>query len=132
MNRISKFCFTVGKQTHRVVKFMVKVKLVENSVKSHVGSVIVENVMSQYSTPGTTRKVNSIRRPEAPRIELVGEPSEAVAKAEASVRAEVEAMLIREFNVSDMLAELQYRKAYRSCSPDTVRGITACNSPSPS
>lgn len=28
-----------------VVKFMVKVKLIEKSVKSHVGSVIVENVI---------------------------------------------------------------------------------------
>lgn len=40
--------------TYRVVKFMVKVKLMEKSVKSHVGSVMVEKVMSQYRQRGTT------------------------------------------------------------------------------
>jgi len=34
-------------KTHRVVKFIVNVKLVEKSVKSHVGSVIVVNVTDQ-------------------------------------------------------------------------------------
>lgn len=33
--------------TYKVVKFMVKVKLMEKSVKSHVGSVIVQKVMIQ-------------------------------------------------------------------------------------
>lgn len=37
----------VQTKTYRVVKFMVKVKLMEKSVKSHVGSVIVEKVMIQ-------------------------------------------------------------------------------------
>jgi hypothetical protein len=35
-----------------VVKFMVNVKLMEKSVKSHVGSVIVVKVMTQYNTLG--------------------------------------------------------------------------------
>jgi hypothetical protein len=35
-----------------VVKFMVKVKLMEKSVNSHVGSVIVENVIIEYRTLG--------------------------------------------------------------------------------
>lgn len=33
--------------TYKVVKFMVNVKLMENSVNSHVGSVMVEKVMIQ-------------------------------------------------------------------------------------
>lgn len=33
---------------------MVKVKLMEKSVKSHVGTVMVEKVMSQYRPRGTT------------------------------------------------------------------------------
>lgn len=41
-------------KTYRVVKFMVKVRLMEKSVKSHVGSVMVEKVMSQYKPRGTT------------------------------------------------------------------------------
>lgn len=32
-------------KTYMVVKFMVKVKLIEKSVKSHVGSVSVANVI---------------------------------------------------------------------------------------
>jgi hypothetical protein len=37
-----------------VVKFMVNVKLMEKSVKSHVGRVMVEKVMTQYKTLGIT------------------------------------------------------------------------------
>lgn len=40
--------------TYSVVKFMVNVKLMEKSVKSHVGRVMVEKVMSQYKARGTT------------------------------------------------------------------------------
>jgi hypothetical protein len=36
-----------GEETYSVVKFMVNVRLVENRVKSHVGSVSVVKVMSQ-------------------------------------------------------------------------------------
>lgn len=38
--------------TYRVVKFMVKVKLVENKAKSTVGNVMVVKVMIQISKPG--------------------------------------------------------------------------------
>lgn len=41
-------------ETYRVVKFMVKVRLIENNVNSHVGSVMVVKVMSQYSARGMT------------------------------------------------------------------------------
>lgn len=36
------------KMTYRVVKFMVKVKLIEKSVNSHVGKVIVAKAINQY------------------------------------------------------------------------------------
>ena len=35
-----------------MVKFMVKVRLIENSVNNHVGNVIVVNVMIQNRAPG--------------------------------------------------------------------------------
>lgn len=43
----TKFMDPVRTKTYTVVKFMVNVKLMEKSVKSHVGSVIVEKVMIQ-------------------------------------------------------------------------------------
>lgn len=46
-----------------MVKFIVKVRLMENSVKSHVGSVIVEKVMSQYKPRGTTWKAKVKTQP---------------------------------------------------------------------
>jgi hypothetical protein len=39
-----------------VVKFMVNVRLMEKSVKSHVGSVMVEKVITQYNTLGMVCK----------------------------------------------------------------------------
>ena len=39
------------REIHNVVKFIVKVKLVENSVNSHVGNVIETKVMTQYNMP---------------------------------------------------------------------------------
>jgi hypothetical protein len=50
----------------RVVKFMVKVKLMEKRVKSHVGRVRVVKVISQYRKPGiaATRYETRLRRPE--------------------------------------------------------------------
>ena len=47
--------------TYKVVKFMVNVKLVEKSVKSHVGRVIDRKVISQYSTPGITFNTTSMK-----------------------------------------------------------------------
>ena len=41
----------------RVVIFMVNVRLVDRKVNSHVGSVKVTKVMSQYSRLGTTVKM---------------------------------------------------------------------------
>jgi hypothetical protein len=49
-------------RTHRVVKFMVKVKLMENRVNSHVGRVMVAKVMTQKRRPGIMRKTNSTDR----------------------------------------------------------------------
>jgi len=37
-----------------VVKFIVKVKLMEKSVNSHVGKVMVVKVINQYKPRGTT------------------------------------------------------------------------------
>jgi hypothetical protein len=45
------------------VKFIVKVKLMENSVNSHVGSVMVAKVISQKSTPGMMLKSDRTGRP---------------------------------------------------------------------
>jgi hypothetical protein len=43
--------------SYRVVKFMVNVKLIEKSVKSHVGNVIVVKAMIQYNPRGITWKM---------------------------------------------------------------------------
>ena len=51
------------RSTHRVVKFIVKVKLMENSVNSHVGSVMVAKVISQKRTPGMMVKSDRTGRP---------------------------------------------------------------------
>ena len=40
--------------TYKVVKFMVKVRLIEKRVKSHVGSVMVVKVIAQYRKLGIT------------------------------------------------------------------------------
>lgn len=52
---------------YSVVKFMVKVKLMEKSVKSHVGRVMVVNVMIQYSSPGMTWIMKSSTWPREPK-----------------------------------------------------------------
>jgi len=48
---------------YKVVAFMVKVKLVEKSVKRKVGIVMVVKVISQYSIPGMTLIKNIVIRP---------------------------------------------------------------------
>lgn len=48
---------------------MVKVKLMENKVKSHVGSVMVVKVMIQYSAPGSTVRMLSTTRASRPNVE---------------------------------------------------------------
>lgn len=45
--------------THSVVKFIVNVKLIEKSVKSHVGSVMVVKAMIQYSPRGIVWKTKA-------------------------------------------------------------------------
>ena len=52
--------------SHRVVAFMVKVKLVENKVKRKVGIVMVTNVMSQYRIEGMTLIRASVNLPNVP------------------------------------------------------------------
>jgi hypothetical protein len=56
--------------TYRVVKFIVNVRVVENSVKSHVGRVIVVNVMDQYKILGIALNMKRIRRLRPPRTEV--------------------------------------------------------------
>lgn len=53
-------------QTYRVVKFMVKVRLMEKRVKSQVGRVMVVKVITQYRRPGTTWKKKKKTRPTKP------------------------------------------------------------------
>jgi hypothetical protein len=48
---------------------MVKVKLMENRVKSHVGRVMVVKVMIQYSVPGSTVRTVRIARARTPNVE---------------------------------------------------------------
>ena len=49
-------------ETDSVVAFMVNVRLVEKSVKSHVGRVMLVNVTVQYSTAGISLRteINSL------------------------------------------------------------------------
>jgi hypothetical protein len=93
-------------KTHRVVKFIVNVKLVEKSVKSHVGSVIVVNVTDQKRILGKTRRRNKSRRPDRPRKELVCGLSGAGDVVASCERAGVVAKFMRALNVSDILAEI--------------------------
>lgn len=51
-----------------VVKFMVKVRLIEKSVKSQVGTVIVAKPITQNSRLGTVWKMKTSRRPTTPGI----------------------------------------------------------------
>lgn len=56
-----------------MVKFIVKVKLIEKSVNSHVGSVMVANVITQYRTLGMTWKKKENTHPNHPAmVEGVG------------------------------------------------------------
>ena len=49
--------------THSVVKFMVKVRLVEKRVKRKVGRVMEVKVTSQYKMAGTRRTPSETRAP---------------------------------------------------------------------
>jgi hypothetical protein len=60
-------------ETYRVVKFMVKVKLIEKSVNSHVGRVMVAKVITQYRKLGMTWKKKENSHPIHPTmVEGVG------------------------------------------------------------
>ncbi len=61
--------------THSVVKFIVKVKLVENNLKSKVGTVIELNVTTQYRIAGTSRARSRARTPRRPSHDRDGLPS---------------------------------------------------------
>ena len=62
---------------------MVNVKLVEKSVKSHVGREIDVKVMSQKRTPGIILSKSSIKWPTQPSHDLEGRPSGVVASPDA-------------------------------------------------
>ena len=66
-----------------MVAFIVKVKLVENKVKRKVGIVMVENVISQYRTPGRAKIKKTIALPNIPSQDFDPPPvcAEAVSKA---------------------------------------------------
>jgi hypothetical protein len=62
----------MGRQgTYKVVKFIVNVRLMEKSVKSHVGRVMVVKVMIQYRVPGSTRRTVRMARARKPNVEGV-------------------------------------------------------------
>lgn len=93
-----------GINTYSVVAFMVNVRLVEKMVKSKVGTVMVVNVMSQYNTPGMTRKQDSIRWPSTPSSVLEDSASiEGVAVTVTVARLLDEAMT----GVSELAAMLE-------------------------
>lgn len=52
-----------------VVKFIVNVRLMEKSVNSHVGRVMVVKVMIQYNAPGSTPKMPRITRANNPKVD---------------------------------------------------------------
>ncbi len=61
---------------------MVKVRLMENSVKSHVGRVIVVKVINQNSRPGIMLRKNKVHRPSAVNMEVIPfEPCEGKGEA---------------------------------------------------
>lgn len=55
-------------KSYSVVKFIVNVRLMEKSVNSHVGNVMVEKVMIQYRTLGMTWKKKEKTHPIHPAI----------------------------------------------------------------
>jgi len=59
-----------AEHTYRVVKFIVNVNVVENSVNSHVGKVIVVNVINQYRMEGIVLNAKRTRCPRAPIMEV--------------------------------------------------------------
>lgn len=67
----------------KVVKFIVKVKLVEKRVNSHVGSVMLVKVISQYRLPGSNLIIKRVRR--ARRLKI--EPSKEVLCNSCSIEA---------------------------------------------
>lgn len=56
-----------------VVKLTVTVRLVENKVNSHVGSLIDSNVTRKYTMPGTSRKTGNITLPMSTNTDIVGD-----------------------------------------------------------
>lgn len=59
----------MSRAAYKVVKFIVKVRLMENRVKSHVGRVMVVKVMIQYNAPGRTVMMRRMTRASRPRVE---------------------------------------------------------------
>ena len=54
----------VEQMSYKVVKFIVKVKLIEKSVNSHAGNVYV----IQYKTVGSTLRMERMTRPSKPKV----------------------------------------------------------------
>jgi hypothetical protein len=75
------------------VKFIVNVNVVENSVNSHVGSVMLVNVMIQYKVPGTTRSTAKMTRKTSPNVEAEAESFTPRAAVEAFAPVDAEAMV---------------------------------------
>lgn len=60
---------TTSTMIARLVKFKVNVRDIDNSAKSHVGRVIVVNLMTQYTRKGKTRIRAKMSHPKRPKVE---------------------------------------------------------------
>ena len=88
-----------------MVKFIVNVKLMENRVKSHVGSVIVVKVINQNNRPGMTLSRRKTHRPNAARMEELASPLRGVGAA-ASSAGEAVADGMAGFKICDKVFKL--------------------------
>jgi hypothetical protein len=75
------YSFGVG-DVYSVVKFIVKVRLVENRANSTVGMVIVVNVIIQIRIPGSTLAIVNKACPSKPSHEPVPRFSERISTPE--------------------------------------------------
>lgn len=94
--------------TYRVVKFMVKVKLVEKRAKRSVGKVIVEKVMIQMSKPGIALAIANTTCPSKASHEVGSTvfPGTVSADGVAVVLAAIEVVLRREVKLCEAVDRL--------------------------
>jgi hypothetical protein len=110
------------------VKFIVNVKLIENSVNSHVGNVMVVKVMIQYKVPGSTPRTLRMTRARRPKVDegVDGSTALTVTAAVCSASATVD-------TVDGRLGEAEPAAALRAAALDMVerRGTAGNGGPRP-